>query len=111
MAEVMVYLVLLGLAAWYLFRFLKPEYPWGWTKNVPKMKRAHPGETWVQVYETASADEAQQIQARLQEEGMECIVYQQGKKDIHGNLLKGTGIAVPKASVTRAQKIISRLPV
>lgn len=42
---------------------------------------------------------------------MECIVYQQGKKDIHGNALKGVGIAVPKSSVTLAQKIISRLPV
>lgn len=113
MARLMVYLVLLGLAAWYLYRYLKPEHSWGnaSSPNVPKVKKPNPGQPWVQVYETASPEEAQQIQMRLQEDGMECIVYQQGKKDIHGNSLKGMGIAVPKTSVTLAQRIISRLPV
>ena len=112
MARLMVYLVLLGLAAWYLYRYLKPEHSWGSASpTAPKVKKPNSGQPWVQVYETASPEEAQQIQMRLQEEGMECIIYQQGKKDIQGNLLKGTGVAVPKTSVTLAQKIISRLPV
>ncbi len=68
-------------------------------------------EPWVQVYETASPDDARLIQARLQEEEVECLVYEQGKKDIYGNPLKGIGIAVPKSSVPLAQKIISRMPV
>ena len=68
-------------------------------------------ELWVQVYETASSEDAQLIQARLQEEEVECLVYEQGKKDIYGNSLKGIGIAVPKSSVPLAQKVISRMPV
>jgi len=70
-----------------------------------------PGEAWVQVYETASMQEARMLQARLQEEEVECILYEQGKKDIHGNLLKGIGVAVPKTAVPHAQSIISRMPV
>lgn len=70
-----------------------------------------PGETWIQVYETATMQEARMLQARLQEDELECIVYEQGKKDIHGNELKGVGIAVPKTSAPQAQTIISRMPV
>lgn len=68
-------------------------------------------EPWVQVYETSSTEDAHLIQARLQEEEVECLIYEQGKKDIHGNPLKGIGIAVPKSSVPLAQKVISRMPV
>ncbi len=68
-------------------------------------------ELWVQVYETSSSDDAHLIQARLQEEEVECLIYEQGKKDIYGNTLKGIGIAVPKSSVPLAQKVISRMPV
>lgn len=68
-------------------------------------------ELWVQVYETASTEDAYIIQARLQEEEVECILYEQGKKDIQGNSLKGIGVAVPKSSVPLAQKVISRMPV
>lgn len=68
-------------------------------------------EPWVQVYETSSVEDANLIQARLQEEEVECLLYEQGKKDIYGNPLKGIGIAVPKSSVPLAQKVISRMPV
>ena len=68
-------------------------------------------EPWVQVYKTSSTEDAHLIQARLQEEEVECLIYEQGKKDIHGNPLKGIGIAVPKSSVPLAQKVISRMPV
>ena len=71
----------------------------------------HSREPWVQVYETASSEDANLIQARLQEEEVECLLYEQGKKDIFGNSLKGIGIAVPKSSVPLAQKVISRMPV
>lgn len=51
------------------------------------------------------------MQARLQEDEVECILYEQGKKDIHGNLLKGIGIAVPKTQTPHSQRVISRMPV
>lgn len=68
-------------------------------------------DTWIQVYDTDSADEIKLLQARLEEEEVECFIYEQGRKDIHGNQLKGFGIAVPRTAVSHAQKIISRMPV
>ena len=73
--------------------------------------KINPREIWVQVYETASVEEGRVLQARLQEEEVECVLYEQGKKDIHGNSLKGIGIAVPKTAAAHAQRIISRMPV
>ena len=73
--------------------------------------KKNPREVWVQVYETAQVEDARILQARLQEEEVDCILYEQGKKDIHGNFLKGIGIAVPKAAAPHAQAVISRIPV
>ncbi|MCB9799781.1 MAG: hypothetical protein H6757_03355 [Candidatus Omnitrophica bacterium] len=70
-----------------------------------------PRELWVQVYETASLEEGRNIQARIQEEDIECVLYEQGRRDIHGNDLLGFGISVPKTSMSRAQDLISRMPV
>ena len=72
--------------------------------------KMNPREIWVQVYETDSVEEGRILQARLQEEEVECVLYEQGKKDIHGNPLKGIGIAVPKTSAAHAQRIISQMP-
>ena len=69
-----------------------------------------PWEMWLQVYETDSLDEAKTLRAKLQEQEVECVLYEQGKKDIHGNELKGIGIAAPKSSARLAQNIISRTP-
>ncbi|MDP3919619.1 MAG: hypothetical protein Q8R76_02285 [Candidatus Omnitrophota bacterium] len=71
--------------------------------------KTSPREMWVQVYETATVDEARVLQARLQEEEVECIVYEQGKKDIHGNEPMGVGLAVPKSALRQAQGIITRM--
>lgn len=78
-------------------------------RNLLKAK-SNPREVWLQVYETATIEEARLFQARIQEQDVECIVYEQGKKDIHGNALKGIGIAVPKTAAGVAQGIISRSP-
>jgi len=75
-----------------------------------KLKRKTGREVWVQVYDTESLDEAHSLQARLEEEELECVVYEQGRKDVHGNVLKGFGIAVPRTSVSRAQTVIVRTP-
>ena len=68
-------------------------------------------EMWVQVYDTDSLEEAQTIQIRLEEEDLDCLIYEQGRKDVHGNPLKGFGITVPRTSVARAQNIIARMPI
>lgn len=66
---------------------------------------------WVQVYDTNSMEDAKQIEVRLEEEDLDCILYEQGRKDIHGNSMKGFGIAVSRTSVSRAQSVISRMTV
>ena len=73
-------------------------------------KRPTTRDMWVQVYDTDSLEEAQALQAGLEEEEIECFVYEQGRKDVHGNPLKGFGIAVPRTSVAHAQRIIARMP-
>ena len=117
MTRLLVYLLLFGtvlyaLSLWGRKQILSPSP----TELTPRPSRwfrpkKNPREAWVQVYETASMEEARLLQARLQEEEVECIVYEQGKKDIHGNPLKGVGIAVPKTAAPHAQGIISRMPV
>lgn len=75
-----------------------------------RFRRKPDQEIWVQVYDTDSLEEVETLQARLEEEELECFIYEQGRKDVHGNLLKGFGIAVPRTSVSHAQKIIARMP-
>ncbi len=117
MTQLLLYLFLLGAVLYLLSS-------WGRRRNIPLEPRENggkagrwfrpkinPREIWMQVYETASVDEARALQARLQEEEVECVLYEQGKKDIHGNSLKGIGIVVPKTAAAHAQRIISRMPV
>ncbi len=66
---------------------------------------------WKQVYETASMDEARLVLKQLEDERIRCILYEQGKKDIHGNPLKGVGVAVPSEAAARAQSCIAKMPV
>jgi hypothetical protein len=110
----LIYILLVGAVLYFLSA-------WGQRNVIPKKEdispkpgrwfkpKKNPMEVWSQVYETASMDEARVLQARLQEEEVECVLYEQGRKDIHGNALKGVGIAVPKTSMGHAQNIISRL--
>lgn len=82
-------------------------------KDAPSRARLRakvPKGVWVQVYDTDSLDDAKRIEARLEEEELDCILYEQGRKDVHGNSMKGFGIAVSKSSVSRAQNVISRMP-
>lgn len=118
MTRLLIYILIWGLILYFLSRLSQrhplpgapaekpsaPVKPNKWFK--PKR---NPSEPWTQVFETPSMDEARVLQARLQEEDVECILYEQGKKDIHGNAPKGVGLAVPKTSTNLAQTIISRL--
>lgn len=118
MVRTILYGILLGILGYALFLwrklaargFSKPSEETS-TKVRQRYRTRTTKEPWVQVYETASPDDAHLIQAHLQEEEVECLIYEQGKKDIYGNTLKGIGVAVPKSSVPLAQKIISRMPV
>ena len=114
LTRLLIYLFLVGAVLYFLSQYRQhgPMIPKA--EAAPKPGRwfrpkRNPSEIWSQVYETASMDEARVLQARLQEEEGEWVLYEQGKKDIHGNTLKGVGIAVPKTALTLAQNIVSRL--
>ncbi len=114
----LIYLLLLGSIFYLLWFWSRRQeaasVPGGQTPVKSRNRfrgKKNPFEMWVQVYETASLEEARVFQARIQEEEIDCILYEQGKKDIHGNSSKGIGIAVPKTAVPHAQGIISRMPV
>lgn len=112
-----IYLLLFGAILYFLSTWgrrgtqTKPSLPNPSRPRHPFRSKPNPREVWVQVFETASLDEARRLQARIQEEEVACIVYEQGKKDIHGNTLKGIGIAVPKTATRLAQGIISRMSI
>ena len=116
MTRFLIYILLVGSVLYFLSVWGQ-RHPWLPKKPEPDAPKAsrwfrpkrNPMELFVQVYETGSLDEARVLQARLQEEEVECVLYEQGKKDIHGNTLKGVGIAVPKTAMALAQNIISRL--
>lgn len=118
MTQLLVYLLLFGGVLYFLSVFGKPQRTGAGSSGDKSGKpnrrfraKRSPNEVWMQVYETETMQEAKMLQARIQEEELECIVYEQGKKDIHGNQLKGVGVAVPKTSASQAQTIISRMPV
>jgi len=82
------------------------------TKSSRRKFRSKPEKgPWVQIYDTDTIEDAKSVRARLEEEEMDCCLYEQGRKDVHGNALKGFGIAVPRSAMSRAQNLISRIPV
>ncbi len=114
MTRLLTYVFLFGAVLYFLSRWNRHNHFSTESKGLPLglgrfRSKKNPREAWVQVYETASMEEGRNLQARLQEEEVECVLYEQGKKDIHGNSLKGIGIAVPKTAVSLAQNIISRM--
>ena len=115
MTRLLIYLFVFSATLYFLSWWGRRSGGWGFKKEDSAPSRgfrskADPREIWIQVYETDSLDEGRGLQARLQEEEVECILYEQGKKDIHGNPLKGIGVAVPKTAIHRAQTIINRMP-
>jgi len=65
-------------------------------------------ETWTQLYETSSKDEAQKLKIHLEELEIQNIVYEQGKKGVDGKPMPGLGCAVPKSQLKRAQSLLFR---
>ncbi len=95
----------------YYFRKRKGEFSKDSGPSRQKFRAKPDKGMWIQVYDTDSLDEAKQVVARLEEEEIDCFYYEQGRRDIHGNPLKDYGIIVPRTSASRAQTVISRLPV
>ncbi|MBI4430383.1 MAG: hypothetical protein HY587_01555 [Candidatus Omnitrophica bacterium] len=73
-----------------------------------KKKKLKPGEIWVQIFETASREEAMFLQMRLEEENIAVTVFEQAKKNIAGTTPPGLGIVVPKEQSPYAQQLIFR---
>ncbi len=110
----MMKLVALGLAVFlifYFFNWARRKNLYGDTKEVETKKIKLPEilkESWIQLYETASKAEAQQLKAHLEELEVQSILYEQGKKSVDGKELPGIGFVVPKSQLRRAQNLLFR---
>ena len=95
MMRLLVYIFLFGMVMYLLSLWSQKQESAGIPRQVatkPKRwfrSKRDPAEIWTQVYETASMEEGRLLLARLQEEEVECVLYEQGKRDIHGNSLIG----------------------
>jgi hypothetical protein len=78
------------------------------TSRKPIPSAGHPREIWTQVFETADPEEAGRIKARLEEENIRVILFEQAKKDLQGHVPPGVGLVVPRNSVKQAQGLIFR---
>jgi len=109
MARFVTFIVVMAiLFVWYRLANRPPKMATGGRVQAPKRlsHKASTNEFWTQVYDTDSGDEARQIQQKFQKQNLECLVYEQGKKDVYGNLLKRYGISVPRASLEKAQALL-----
>ena len=101
-------IVVLGL---YLYFYLvnRPREPR--EASVKKAKRREKSgiEFWLQVYDTDAIDEARRIQVKFNDVGIQCVISEQGKKDVFGNTPKHYAVSVPRDSADRAQAILSKL--
>lgn len=84
---------------------LRGEQPRSRTKAHPRVPK---GERWAQVYETDRPEEVQLLQARLEENDIPVLVYEQGKKDLSGRPLPGIGLLVPRPKLADAQAVVVR---
>jgi hypothetical protein len=115
MTRLIIYLILFTtccylLATWVTTRRRHEGVQGGKRRRSIFRSKKHPLEPWAQVYETDSQEEAQAIQARLEEEEIECLIFEQGRKSVHGEPLKRIGIVVARSALARAQSIVSRIP-
>ncbi|MBI4398030.1 MAG: hypothetical protein HY586_02770 [Candidatus Omnitrophica bacterium] len=104
-------LMIVGLIV-YLVAWTRRQYLYG--GGMPKKITIKPftkemlRESWIQIYETASKEEADQLRAHFEELEIQSITFEQGKKNIEGKNLPGIGFAVPKTQMSRAQNLLFR---
>jgi hypothetical protein len=109
------------IRVWILFILLVALIVWGVIflikkrrgKTTPQLPRfaakAPTGEIWAQLYETDSLDEITVLRAQLQSEKLDYLIYEQGKRDSHGNVPKKFGIVMSKGHLSRGQAILARV--
>jgi len=103
-------IVVVGLAVYYYLtnrpkrEFIpKPKQ----TKKISSGQNMLGDDIWIQVYDTDSKEEAFKIQLKFKDLGIQCFLYEQGKKDVFGNIPKHYGISVPHQHAQKAQSILS----
>jgi len=109
-------LALLIVAIAYLYDWLKKNRSQTASKgDAPPKKiykryqeKSKPQESWVQVFETATSEEANRLKARLEEEDVRVVIVEQAKKDLQGNVPPGISLIVPKSHLRAAQNLICR---
>ncbi|MBI4971109.1 MAG: hypothetical protein HZC17_04635 [Candidatus Omnitrophica bacterium] len=105
-------IILIGLLV-YLVVWARKWYMYGGantpTFTLPKpFRKESLKESWIQIYETASKDEADQLKAHFEELEIQSIAYEQGKKGVDGKSNPGIGFAVPRSQMLRAQNLLFR---
>jgi hypothetical protein len=111
MTRFLTFLFVLGGLFYYFYKTTQPKEPAA--KQLEKKNKSRSKkqglleEIWAQVYDTDSSEEAQKIKSKFQDLGIPCLLYEQGKKDVYGAILKHFGISVSKRDFSRAQHILS----
>lgn len=110
MTRLLIFLVVIaGLVMLYRFSS-RPKVPREKNlklKPIRKEKTGSKDDFWVQVYDTDSADEAKNIRLKFLDIGLQCFIYEQGKKDVYGNTPKHFGISVPRQHTAKAQSVLA----
>ena len=115
MIRLLTFVIIATLIALYVIRLSKANRsPMEPSTAKPKSKirmKKKPvrGDFWAQVYDTDSAEEARKIEKKFNDIGIQCLVYEQGKKDVYGDLLKHYGVSVPHDSINKAQAILAEI--
>lgn len=104
-----VFILLVALIVWGVV-FLIQKRRLKTTRPFPRFAaRSSAGEIWAQLYETDSLDEVTVLRAQLQGESLDHLIYEQGKRDSHGNIPKKYGVVVSKGHLSRGQAILARI--
>jgi len=104
-------LIIIVALVFYLVSWMRGRYLYGPSKpkEVPKPRlKGDSRESWSQLYQTDSKEEAQQLKAHMEELDVQCIYFEQGKKGVDGNPLPSFGFVVPKSQLRQAQNFLFR---
>ena len=71
--------------------------------------KVSPESVWAQLFETDSWDEIMVLRSQLQDEKLDYLVYEQGKRDSYGNIPKKYGVVMSKGHLSRGQSILARV--
>ncbi len=110
MTRLLIFMVVIaGLVILYRFssRPKRPKKITPKTRPIKKESVKSGDDFWMQVYDTDSVDEAKNIRVKFMDIGIQCFIYEQGKKDVYGNALKHFGISVQRQHTAKAQSVLA----